>query len=48
MNDVQEFFAKLTLVRLLLHVGGVTLRGFPHRENLVRSMVTGERGAEPE
>jgi cytochrome b len=47
MKDVEGFSANLTPLRLLLHVGGVVLASVSHRENLVRSMVTGNKRADP-
>lgn len=43
MEDVHEFLANLTIFLVFLHVAGVVLSSFIEGQNLVRSMITGEK-----
>lgn len=41
VEDLHELLVNGTLVLIVLHVGGVIVASFEHKENLVRSMFTG-------
>jgi cytochrome b len=44
-KQVHEAIANITLVLIVLHVCGVALAGFAHKENLVAAMFTGRKRA---
>jgi cytochrome b len=47
MEELHEALANTLLVVVFVHIGGVVVSSLLHRENLVRSMLTGYKSAKP-
>ena len=45
-EEIHEFFANLTLLLVFIHVGGVIVSSRAHKENLVKTMITGTKEVE--
>lgn len=45
-EETHEFFANFTLFLVIIHVAGVIVESFIHKENLVKSMIDGEKRSE--
>jgi len=48
LEEVHEFFANFTLLLVFVHVAGVIVESFIHRENLVSAMITGFKPGNPD
>jgi len=42
-EEIHEFFANFTVLLVILHVAGVIISGYLHKENLVKAMISGRK-----
>ena len=47
-EELHEFFAKFSLLLVFIHVLGVIIESFIHRENLVTAMINGRKVSSPD
>ena len=47
-EETHEFFANFTLLLVFIHVAGVLIESMIHKENLVKSMITGTKSSDLE
>ncbi len=45
-EEIHEFFANFTLLLVILHITGVYISGYLHKENIVKAMITGRKKQE--
>ena len=45
-EELHEFLANFTMLLVVIHVGGVFIESFIHKENLVKAMIDGTKKAE--
>jgi len=46
LEETHEFFANFTLLLVFIHLAGVVIESMIHKENLVKSMITGMKTSE--
>ncbi len=43
LEEIHEFFANFTVLMVVIHVSGVLVSSLLHKENLIKSMITGKK-----